>query len=285
MSNLSKSASKFLKNKNTVTVLGVIICFIVLIIGYNVRINQKTELVKVYYANQTIQPKTKITDDMISSANVPTSFLVGSYYTNYNDIVGKYSNYNTVIASGSLFYNELLIEEENLPDSVFYNVPEGEVVVSFPVNTVSTYGNSIMPNNLINVYVKMIDDSGKIIYGRFIDNINVLAVKDSSGKNVFESTEEERTPAFIYFSLVEPKYLLFSSMNYIETNDIEVIIVPNTIKYTPEDKTAVEVTSDYITNFIIDKIKMIDDQKDLYNELLNEMEQSALEKENKQNNQ
>lgn len=271
MSNLSKSASKFLKNKNTVTVLGVIICFIVLIIGYNVRINQKTELVKVYYANQTIQPKTKITDDMISSANVPTSFLVGSYYTNYNDIVGKYSNYNTIIASGSLFYNELLIEEENLPDSVFYNVPEGEVVVSFPVNTVSTYGNSIMPNNLINVYVKMIDDSGKIIYGRFIDNINVLAVKDSSGKNVFESTEEERTPAFIYFSLVEPKYLLFSSMNYIETNDIEVIIVPNTIKYTPEDKTAVEVTSDYITNFIIDKIKMIDDQKDLYNELLNEM--------------
>lgn len=271
MSNLSKSASKFLKNKNTVTVLGVIICFIVLIIGYNVRINQKTELVKVYYANQTIQPKTKITDDMISSANVPTSFLVGSYYTNYNDIVGKYSNYNTVIASGSLFYNELLIEEENLPDSVFYNVPEGEVVVSFPVNTVSTYGNSIMPNNLINVYVKMIDDSGKIIYGRFIDNINVLAVKDSSGKNVFESTEEERTPAFIYFSLVESKYLLFSSMNYIETNDIEVIIVPNTIKYTPEDKTAVEVTSDYITNFIIDKIKMIDDQKDLYNELLNEM--------------
>ena len=271
MSNLSKSASKFLKNKNSVTVLGVIICFIVLIIGYNVRINQKTELVKVYYANQTIQPKTKITDDMISSANVPTSFLVGSYYTNYNDIVGKYSNYNTVIASGSLFYNELLIEEENLPDSVFYNVPEGEVVVSFPVNTVSTYGNSIMPNNLINVYVKMIDDSGKIIYGRFIDNINVLAVKDSSGKNVFESTEEERTPAFIYFSLVEPKYLLFSSMNYIETNDIEVIIVPNTIKYTPEDKTAVEVTSDYITNFIIDKIKMIDDQKDLYNELLNEM--------------
>lgn len=271
MSNLSKSASKFLKNKNTVTVLGVIICFIVLIIGYNVRINQKTELVKVYYANQTIQPKTKITDDMISSANVPTSFLVGSYYTNYNDIVGKYSNYNTVIASGSLFYNELLIEEENLPDSVFYNVPEGEVVVSFPVNTVSTYGNSIMPNNLINVYVKMIDDSGKIIYGRFIDNINVLAVKDSSGKNVFESTEEERTPAFIYFSLVEPKYLLFSSMNYIETNDIEVIIVPNTIKYTPEDKTAVEVTSDYITNFIIDKIKMIDDQKDLYNKLLNEM--------------
>lgn len=271
MSNLSKSASKFLKNKNTVTVLGVIICFIVLIIGYNVRINQKTELVKVYYANQTIQPKTKITDDMISSANVTTSFLVGSYYTNYNDIVGKYSNYNTVIASGSLFYNELLIEEENLPDSVFYNVPEGEVVVSFPVNTVSTYGNSIMPNNLINVYVKMIDDSGKIIYGRFIDNINVLAVKDSSGKNVFESTEEERTPAFIYFSLVEPKYLLFSSLNYIETNDIEVIIVPNTIKYTPEDKTAVEVTSDYITNFIIDKIKMIDDQKDLYNELLNEM--------------
>ena len=48
---------------------------------------------------------------------------------------------------------------------------------------------------------------------------------------------------------------------------------------------ATEVTSEYLYNFVLNKLEKIDNQKDLYNELLNEMEQSALEKENKQNNQ
>ena len=48
---------------------------------------------------------------------------------------------------------------------------------------------------------------------------------------------------------------------------------------------ATEVTSEYLYNFVLDKLEKIDNQQDLYNELLNEMEQSALEKENKQNNQ
>ena len=56
-----KGLSKFLKNKNTVTILGVLACLVILFVGYNMRINQKTALVTVYYANQTIQPKTLIT--------------------------------------------------------------------------------------------------------------------------------------------------------------------------------------------------------------------------------
>ena len=48
---------------------------------------------------------------------------------------------------------------------------------------------------------------------------------------------------------------------------------------------ATEVTSEYLYNFVLDKLEKIDNQQDLYNELLNEIEQSALEKENKQNNQ
>ena len=117
------------------------------------------------------------------------------------------------------------------------------------------------------------------------ENIEILGVKDASGKNVFENTEEARTPSYIYFSLPEAKYLLFSSLNYIETNDIEVVLVPNTVKFDAKDPMATEVTSEYLYNFVLNKLEKIDNQKDLYNELLNEMEQSALEKENKQNNQ
>ena len=113
-----------------------------------------------YFHNYKVNEIQKVYVSIAEVSNIYLSELVSLVVNNPRglyDILDsstkdKYSNYNTVIASGSLFYNELLIEEENLPDSVFYNVPEGEVVVSFPVNTVSTYGNSIMPNNLINVY-------------------------------------------------------------------------------------------------------------------------------------
>ena len=277
-----KGLSKFLRNKNTVTILGVLVCLVILYAGYTMRINQKTALVTVYYANQTIQPKTQITAEMVSKTQVPESFILGTYYRNYNDIVGKYSNYNTMIAKGSIFYTDLLVEEANLPDAIFYDVNEGERVVSFPVNTVTTYGNSMMPGNMVDIYVKLFDNSGKLVYGEFFENIEVLGVKDSNGKNVFENTEEERTPAYLYFSLPEAKYLLFSSLNYIETNDIEVVLVPNTVKFDAEDPTATEVTSEYLYKFVLDKLQQIDDQKDLYNELLNEMEQQELNKKKNQ---
>ena len=285
MANLS--IKSFLKNKNTVTILGVLVCLVILYAGYTMRINQKTALVDVYYANQTIQPKTLITEDMVSKTSVPGSFIKGAYYKNYNDIVGKYSNYNTMIAEGSIFYSDLLVEEQNLPDAIFYDVNEGERVVSFPVTMESTYGNSIMPGNKVDIYVKLINKDEEVVYGEFYEKIDILGVKDSAGNNVFESTEETRTPAYIYFSLDEAKYLLFSSLQYVQDYfdeyNIEIVLVPNTAEFKSEEATATEVTSDYLYDFTLNKLEQIDEQEDLYNELLNEMEQLKLEKEQAKN--
>lgn len=280
----SLNLNKFLKNKNTVTILGVLLCLLILYIGYTSRLNAKTKLIDVYYAKETIQPKTLITEDMVGKTSVPQAFIKGTFYQKYNDIVGKYSNYNTMIAEGSLFYSDLLVDESNLPDAILYDVNEGERVVSFPVTMESTYGNSIMPGNKVDVYVKIIDDKGKIIYGQFYEKIEVLGVKDSSGKNVFENTEETRTPSYIYFSLEEAKYLLFSSLQYVQdfysNYEIEIVLVPNTVEFKAEEATATEVTSEFLYDFTLDKLQQIDEQEDLYNELLNEIEQLKLEKEN-----
>ena len=281
----SLNLNKFLKNKNTVTILGVLVCLLILYVGYTSRINAKTKLVEVYYANQTIQPKTLITDEMVSKTRIPASFATtDKYYKNYNDIVGKYSNYNTMIAEGSFFYLDLLVDESNLPDAILYDVNEGERVVSFPVTMESTYGNSIMPGNKVDVYVKIINDKNKVIYGQFYEKVEILGVKDSAGKNVFENTEETRTPSYVYFSLEEVKYLLFSSLQYVQEfytdYEIEIVLVPNTVEFKAEETTATEVTSEFLYDFTLDKLQQIDEQEDLYNELLNEIEQLKLEKEN-----
>lgn len=256
MNNLKASMKKFFGNKNTVTILGVILCLVILYIGYNYRINSKTELVAVPVAKQTIQPRTYITEDMIEIRNVPVELLnTSKYYTTSKSIVGKYSNYNTMIAKGSLFYTDLVVEEKDLPDSAFSGVPEGYTVINYPVTIASTYANSMAPGSHINIYYKSLNDDGEVMFGKFISNIKILDVKDSSGQHVFENSEEARTPAYMLFAVPEETHLLLRKALYLKEYAVELILVPNTTTLTEKDK--VQVSSDDIENFINSKTAFV----------------------------
>jgi Flp pilus assembly protein CpaB len=258
MNNLSSSMKKFLGNKNTVTILGVVLCIVILYLGYNYRINQKVTLTKVPYANQTIQPKTQITSDMISYMNVPSSFLVGSYYKSADNIIGKYSNYNTMIAEGSIFYTDLIVDSKYIPDEMFNNVPEGNTVVSYKVDMDSTYANSMMPDDYINIYFKANTDDGKVMFGKFLSNIKILSVKDSSGQNVFENSAETRTPAYMMFSLPEETHILFRKAMYLSSQyGVELILVPSNVEL-EKDEDEVYVSSTEIEQYINDRTDMTD---------------------------
>ena len=228
MNNLSKSMKKLMGNKNTVTIIGIVLCLVILYLGYNYQINKKVKLTRIPFAATTIQPSTEITGEMIEYKNVPASFLTGaSYYSDANQIIGKYSNYNTMIAEGSLFYTDLVISKDNLPNSAFLELPENYTPINYKVNMDSTYANSIMPKSYINIYFKGVSADGKIMYGKFLSNIKVAAVKDSAGKHVFENTEEERTPAYLQFGLPEDLHLLFRKALYLANiSEVEITIIP-----------------------------------------------------------
>lgn len=256
MGNLSNSFKKFLGNKNFVTILGFVLCVVVLWIGYSFQINQKVALKEVPYASTTIQPRTEITVDMIAKMRVPESFLVGSYYHSPEEIVGKYSNYNTIIAEGSLFYTDLLVEKSALPSATYLNVNEGETLISYGVDMTSTYANSMMPNDYIKIYFKAKGDDGAVMFGKFLDNIKILAMKDASGRHVFENSSEARTPAYMLFSLPEDMHLLFRKALYLTGSySVELILVPVTQEITNDE--AVIVSSKDIQDFINDKTEMV----------------------------
>ena len=257
MNNLSSSVKKFVSNKNTITIIGVILCIVILYVGYNFRINQKVSLSRVPYANQTIQPRTEITEDMVSYMNVPAAFIKGSYYNASNQIVGKYAKDDVMIAEGSLFYTDFLTDTSTISNSVFSNVKTNETVISYKVGMDSTYANSMMPGDIINVYFKAKDDNGTIMFGKFISNITILDVKSSDGQRVFENTTESRTPAYMLFALPEDMHLLFRKAIYLSnTYEVELILVPNTQKQEKKDM-EVYVSSKDIQTFIDEKTKMV----------------------------
>lgn len=261
MNNLSMSMKKFLGNKNTVTIIGVVLCLVILWFGYNYQINKKVTLVKLPYALTAIQPRTQITDEMVGYMEVPIEFLSDStYYNSKEDIVGKYSNYNTMIAKGSLFYTELITEESSLPNSAFYNIKNEDTPINYKVNMDTTYANSMMPGDYINIYFKGQDANGNILFGKFISNIEILAVKDAQGRHVFESLVEARTPAYMLFALPEDLHLLFRKALYLQSvAGVEITLVPNTTEITEEDE--VFISSNDIKSFIEERTKDVDISK------------------------
>ena len=276
MNNLSKTIKKVLGNKNTVTIIGVLLCIIVLYVGYNMRINQKTKLVKVYYATETIQPKTQITEDMIGTTELPETFLTGEYYKNYSDIEGKYSNYNSIIPAGSLFYTAQVVKKDELPDSVLYDIEKENTISYLRTDVERSYGNIIMPTNYVDVYVKMTNSDGKIVYGKYMENLKVLSVKTSDGQDVFDNTEEVRTPSYIYFAMPEAEYLTFTMLKYLQEEKeeafIEIVLVPSGTEY--EDTPSVKVSGKYITDYIMNNIEKIDYQDELFRSYLTKVEEN-----------
>ena len=287
MNNLSESLKKFMGNKNTVTILGIALCIVILIIGYNRTINSRIKLTEVPYALQTIQPKTEITAEMIGTMRVPEAFIkVGAYYKNTEQILGKYSAYNSVISKGSLFYKDLLTDEKYLPDSYRYDVPSGSTVINYPVNMSTTYANSIMPTNYINIYFKATledeeddsEDNKYIMFGKFLTDIEVLAVKDSQGQHVFENTEEVRVPAYMLFAIKEEQHLLLRKALYLaDEYDIELLIVPNTEEIAEDAD--VKLSSTDIKEFIESKTIMVElDELPTVEDAINEQNKEQEEK-------
>ena len=111
-----KKLKQILSNKNTVTLIGIVLGVLVLYFFYNWRVNQATSPVRVPYALQAIDPRNEITNDMIGYLEIPQSSMKGNVLTNANtQILGMYTQTN--IPAGSLFYASQLVRKENLPDS------------------------------------------------------------------------------------------------------------------------------------------------------------------------
>ena len=118
MGNLVQSIKRAFTNKNTVTVVGVVLAFVVLYVGYNMRIQNELSPITVPYAKQQISPGTQITSEMIGTRQVTESMLAGKVIRTQAEVIDKFSSSDTVIPEGSLFYDRQVVEKEQLPANI-----------------------------------------------------------------------------------------------------------------------------------------------------------------------
>lgn len=249
MGNLFTTLKNFFKNKNTVTILGVLAGIAVLWFGYSYRVKEATTPIRIPVAAKELSAQTEIKQDDIQYIEINSKFLSKvDAFRNQNEIIGKYVNIGTSIPKGGLFYKAQVVEKSQLPKTLFDNIASGNTLYGLAVNNHTTYGNKIYPGTRIDLFMKATDNNGRVLFGKFIESIEVLAVVDSNGNDVFSSTNPG-TPAELLFSVKDEMYELLKKAEYI--SGISVIPVPRNSEYTSEGSAT--VTIDDLRAFIESK--------------------------------
>ena len=114
MGNILVPFKKFLSNKNTITILGVLVGVVVLYLGYNWRVNKSIQPITVPICTATLISGTKITEDYISYVSIPKDTInaMGNLVTNVNEISGKLVSYDSKIPQNGFFFSENLISHK-----------------------------------------------------------------------------------------------------------------------------------------------------------------------------
>lgn len=257
MNNLGISVKKFFTNKNTITIIGVLAILVILYVMYTKTINNATKKISVPVAAKTINPQTQITAEDIKYIEVAQAAKPTGVIMNQNEIIDKYTGVGCTIPEGSMFYSSVLVFKEDLPGNWLTLLEKDSLgnlqkPYYFSVNTTTTYGNSIQPGDYVDFYVRTYSDNDTLMFGKMISNVKILAVTDSEGKDVFRSSQDIGSPAFLNIGLSSELHDLLKKAEYLNGTDIELIVIPHGGAVKEEDLT-VNVDSDTLRDFIQNK--------------------------------
>lgn len=270
MGNIVTTFKRFLSNKNTVTIIGVLLGLIVLYVGYNYRVKTAVSTINVPVAKKTIVSRTVITSDMITQTEILSSMVTGKN----NTIIRSNSNLvsandpfcvaiGTSIPAGGFFHTEQVVKCGSVNGNYLKNMPDGYSPVSIPVDLHKTYGNSMMPGDYIDLYAKMTSSDGRLIFGKLVSKLPIMNVVDSKGAGVFDNGTIG-TPAELQFAC--PNYqdgynlfLLLSKAILLGESKVEIIPVPGNATYTSQPGET-RVDSQYLMNLILSYTQDVPDE-------------------------
>ncbi len=238
-------AQNLAKNKTLITIIAGIVCIVILFVAYNYRVNKEINPIDVPFAVTDIPPRTMITEDMVGTIKVAASMVTSTVVRAKSNVVGKYVNYNTYIPEGSLFYSTAIVTWDMMPDSAWADIEKDKTIVYFPVTEKTTYGNSIFPGDKIDLYYQTYD-GGKLVYGKFIEGIEILAVKDGYGNHIFKKSSQQQNASALIFAVDEEYHLLFRKAAAV-SGWASLIPIPRNANYSPDSAT---VSSAYLRNLI-----------------------------------
>lgn len=270
MGNIVTTFKRFFSNKNTVTIIGVLLGLIVLYIGYNYRVKTAVSTINVPVAKKAIYGRTPITSELITQTEVLSSMVTDKKST----IIRSNANLisandpfcvavNTSIPAGGFFHKEQVVKCASVNGNYLKNMPDNHSPVSIPVDIHTTYGNSMMPGDYIDIYARMTSSDGKLIFAKLVSKLEIMAVVDNKGQNVFGGATVG-TPAELQFACPNVQdginlFMLLTKAILLGESRVELIPMPGNASYTSTPGET-RVDSNYMMNLILSYTEEVPDE-------------------------
>ena len=212
-----KGLLRFFINKKTIVLLGVIAGIAVIVGGYYYRTQILTGPVEVLIAKDTIKGETQIDVNMfirikMNSADLKalTKAAGGSESMIYkaseaNSLIGKYVKISATIPKNGLFYKDIIVSEEEMPNYIWHEIEDDQTIFKMDVTALDADYNSIKPGQNVAIYSKYVDAVGTLIQECYIGSAKVYSVRDKSLNDISDKK---------YSGAAETMYFVVSNHYY-----------------------------------------------------------------------
>ena len=175
-------------NKKNLTLIGAVSLLICNGLLFKIFLDKKLNLIEVPIAAVQIEPRQKITEDMIVIKKIPSVAVQENTVLNQEDIIGLYTEIEGIIPKGSYFYESMLFEEEALPDYPALKLKENQNVFSLSTDLIKSSGNTLTNNQLVDLHVTIEQKKEAPVTDCLLSSVRVLNVKDRKGNDMKESS-------------------------------------------------------------------------------------------------
>ena len=249
---------KIKKHKIISSLILVLLMTIITINMYDLALERSTRFVEVPVCRNYLKSNSLITESDIKYINVPSYIVLDYVITDSNEIIGKYINTYDSLSENSLFYSDVLVDEEHINNAYLFELKNKEVAISIDSDVKSSYSNSILVGQFIDLYYlgksNSLYEDELLVYGEVVSNARVIAVKDKNGENIDADSELNTSVVVVALNQEEAHIVQLAKA----VGDVSLVISYDNIN---ESK-----TNNY---YNIEKIRTIIEQKAINVEAIN----------------
>jgi Flp pilus assembly protein CpaB len=180
--------------------VGVLILIVLNVLLFDVAVKRSIDYIEVPVAAKSLLSRSKIDESSIRMQRVPSALIEDNVIVDKNEIIDLWVKYSVTLAPGSFFYKEYIEDANDSADYPQLMLNEGQGVASLAVDLLISAGNTLLPNQYVDIVFTSKDKRKPIISDVIFRSVRVLAVKDRNGLDM-DDPKSQKVPAVALLAL------------------------------------------------------------------------------------
>lgn len=161
---------------------------------YPVFIKKDMQLIEVPVVNVTINPGTKITEDMLDVQLTNKDMIPENVVLTKEEIIGNYTTINYTVPQKGFIYKEALSSEKQTLGNIYYGLSDGQVAYTIKMDAYQYKDGKFKVGQFIDIYFRseIPQKAGKdYVVGKLQNNVKIISISQDDGTYITLAMSQE----------------------------------------------------------------------------------------------